>query len=418
MGTRNRNNQRNNQSFIEKAGDAALRGLKAFLRFCYRLGAPMCVFLVCAILFVIAVVIVITSRSAARQVRMADMTAPDLVAAQATAGMPDESYGQEPVPDGQEPAETEEAPSDPVMLEETPEIRIEKGSDGEEVLQVQQRLMKLGYLELDEPTSHFGNATREAVRFFQRQHELATDGIVGNQTYDLLMSSDAQKYVMKEGAEGKDIERFQDMLYELGYLDSNQITGYYGTDTVSAVMAFQKRNSLKEDGKAGEKTIAAINSSEARVSVEKEQEIEAEKKAAAAEAAKQSAEGRISAMIVAAKNQLGKPYVLGSKGPNEFDCSGLVYFCLRKAHVYCRRLDADGYSKTNSWKKITSLSEVKKGDLLFFTSDGSSSVGHVDIYIGSGDMIDASSANGKVVRRSCKTGYWKSHFTCARRPIS
>ena len=43
--------------------------------------------------------------------------------------------------------------------------------------------------------------------------------------------------------------------------------------------------------------------------------------------------------------------------------------------------------------------EVKKGDLLFFKSDGSSSVGHVGIYIGSGEMVDASSANGEVVRR-------------------
>lgn len=378
----------------------------------------MCVFLVCAILFVAAVIIVITSRTAARQAETSDPQIQETVYAGAPASLPERSAEEYAVSDEQNPEEPEDVSPEPEIPEEEPEIRIEKGSDGEEVLQIQQRLMKLGYLELDEPTSHFGNATRDAVKLFQRQHELATDGIVGNQTYDLLMSSDAQKYVMKEGAEGKDIEQFQDMLYELGYLDSNQITGYYGTDTVSAVMAFQKRNSLKDDGKAGEKTIAAINSDEARVSAEKEQEIEEEKKAAAAEAAKQSAEGRISTMILAAKNQLGKPYVLGSKGPNEFDCSGLVYFCLRKAHVYCRRLDADGYSKTNSWKKITSLSDVKKGDLLFFTSEGSSSVGHVGIYIGSGDMIDASSANGKVVRRACKTGYWKSHFTCARRPIS
>ena len=409
--------RKNDRNILQKAGDAALSGLKAFLRFCYRLGAPMCVFLVCSILFIIAVIVIISSRTAARQAEKAEQQIPNLVLAHASDQTSGESREAYSVSDEQEPAETEAVSSDPVP-EEEPEIRIEKGSDGEEVLEIQKRLMKLGYLELDEPTSHFGNATRDAVKLFQRQHELATDGIVGNQTYNLLMSSEAQKYVMKEGAEGKDIEQFQDMLYELGYLDSNQITGYYGTDTVSAVMAFQKRNALKEDGKAGEKTIAAINSDEARVSVEKEKEIEEEKKAAAAEAAKQSAEGRINTMILAAKNQLGKPYVLGSKGPNEFDCSGLVYFCLRKAHVYCRRLDAEGYSRTNSWKKITSLSDVKKGDLLFFTSEGSSSVGHVGIYVGSGDMIDASSANGKVVRRPCKTGYWKSHFTCARRPIS
>ena len=37
------------------------------------------------------------------------------------------------------------------------------------------------------------------------------------------------------------------------------------------------------------------------------------------------------------------------------------------------------------------------------------------IYIGGGTMIDASSSNGKVVKRSCTTAYWTRNFVCARR---
>ncbi len=37
--------------------------------------------------------------------------------------------------------------------------------------------------------------------------------------------------------------------------------------------------------------------------------------------------------------------------------------------------------------------------------------------IGGGEMIDASSANGKVVRRGAKTNYWRRNFVVARRPI-
>jgi len=85
--------------------------------------------------------------------------------------------------------------------------------------------------------------------------------------------------------------------------------------------------------------------------------------------------------------------------------------------VYTRRLNAAGLSKTSSWKKITDLSDVQRGDLLFFKSDDSNSIGHVGIYIGGGEMIDASSANGKVVRRSAKTSYWRRNFVVARRPI-
>ncbi|HAX39751.1 MAG TPA: hypothetical protein DCY10_02560 [Clostridiales bacterium] len=282
---------------------------------------------------------------------------------------------------------------------------------------LQKRLMELGYLAIDEPTSYFGNATEAAVKLFQRQHELQQDGICGVETLAMINGEDAKPYVMTEGAEGNDIESFQEQLVELGYLESNQVTGYYGTDTVKAVIKFQNRNHLTKDGKAGEKTLEAINSPDARVSYTKEQEIIAEKKRQAALARASSAEGRIDKLISAAKKQVGDPYILGKSGPDSFDCSGLVVYCLRQANVYTRRLNAAGLSKTTSWTKISDLDNVKRGDLLFFKSDESSAIGHVGIYIGGGEMIDASSANGKVVRRSAKSNYWRRNFVVARRPI-
>lgn len=301
--------------------------------------------------------------------------------------------------------------------EPTPEVRIEKGAEGEDVMALQKRLMELNYLAIDEPTSYFGNATKEAVKLFQRQHELQQDGICGADTIALIYADEAKPYVMYEGAEGDDIQSFQEQLVELGYLEDSQVTGYYGTDTVEAVTKFQNRNHLSKDGKAGEKTLEAINSPDARVSYTKEQEIIAEKKKQAALARASSSEGRIDKLINAAKKQLGDTYILGKSGPDSFDCSGLVVYCLRQANVYTRRLNAAGLSKTTSWTKVSSLDNVKRGDLLFFKSDDSSSIGHVGIYIGSGEMIDASSANGKVVRRSAKSSYWRRNFVVARRPI-
>ena len=412
--------------------------LRRFLRKCYRLGAPMCIFLFCAFVFVTTGVVLlatIPARQRARTEAAAQTTLPapqtipdrsewDIEPTAVPLG--DEDYADDAAPTNIEPDAGEEE-SDPAAVlpadgqqgapEPTAEVRYEKGSEGEDVLDIQKRLMTLGYLSLDEPTSYYGNATRDAVRFFQRQHALEQDGIIGNATYALLMSDEARPYVMMEGAVGVDIEVFHDMLYELGYLSRSQVTGFYGTDTVEAVKKFQKRNKLSQDGKAGEKTIEMINSADARVSYTKEKEIEEEKKKEAKEAAKKTVEGRIDSMIKVAKSQLGKPYVLGAKGPDSYDCSGFVYYCLRKANVYCRRLNAAGYSRTDSWKKITSMSDLKKGDLIFFSSDDDKSVGHVGIYIGSGEMIDASSGNGKVIRRSCRTSYWKRNFVCGRRPI-
>ena len=383
-----------NKSFKQRF----LAWLKRFLRSLYLMEKPMKIFLASASGFVLICIVVIFAVSGNRHKKAEELTAalalatpvPTVVAATAT---------PEPTP------------------EPTEEPLIQKGAEGEDVLALQKRLMELGYLAIDEPTSYYGHATKEAVKLFQRQHELQQDGICGTETIAMIYDEEAKPYVMTEGAEGDDIESFQDQLVELGYLESNQVTGYYGTDTVEAVTKFQNRNHLTKDGKAGEQTLEAINSPDARVSYTKEQEIIAEKKKQAALARASSAEGRIDKMISIAKKQLGDTYILGKSGPDSFDCSGLVYYCLRQVNVYTRRLNAAGLSKTTSWTKISDIDNVQRGDLLFFKSDDSSSIGHVGIYIGSGEMIDASSANGKVVRRGAKTSYWRRNFVVARRPI-
>ena len=363
----------------------------------YKLEKPIRIFLTGVAGFVLISVIVILSVSGSRHKR-AEALAAELALAT-------------PIPTIAPTTTPEPTPSP------TPEIRIEKGAEGEDVMMLQKRLMELNYLAIDEPTSYFGNATKEAVKLFQRQHELQQDGICGTETIDMIYAEEAKPYVMYEGAEGDDIQSFQEQLVELGYLESNQVTGYYGTDTVNAVTKFQNRNHLSKDGKAGEKTLEAINSPDARVSYTKEQEIIAEKKKQAALARASSSEGRIDKMISTAKKQLGDTYILGKTGPDSFDCSGLVVYCLRSANVYTRRLNAAGLSKTTSWTKVSDFDNVKRGDLLFFKSDDSSTIGHVGIYIGGGEMIDASSANGKVVRRGAKTNYWRRNFVVARRPI-
>ncbi|TOK89615.1 hypothetical protein CGI09_29555, partial [Vibrio parahaemolyticus] len=39
-----------------------------------------------------------------------------------------------------------------------------------------------------------------------------------------------------------------------------------------------------------------------------------------------SRQAKIQAVISIAEQQIGKPYVWGGKGPNSFDCSGLMYY--------------------------------------------------------------------------------------------
>ncbi len=282
----------------------------------------------------------------------------------------------------------------------TPDPTLEEGMENERVNQLQERLMDLGYLDIDETTNYFGSATKYAVQLFQRQHELDMDGIAGPLTLEMIYSDEAKQYTLLEGTTGTDVTSFQERLRELGYLD--KVTGYYGTETIEAVKAFQERNDLAVDGKAGENTFNLIYSPNAVESADK--------------VAEERRTGNINNFIAAAEEQLGDPYILGAAGPNTFDCSGLVTYCLRQAGSTTGRYNAAGFSQNERWERIDDIDNLQRGDLIFFYNNARSKIGHVGIIIGNGMMIDASSANGEVVKRSYLTSYWRSVFYCGRRP--
>ncbi len=185
---------------------------------------------------------------------------------------------------------------------------LQKGDESIYVQALQERLMALGYMEIDDSTQYYGPVTKYAVELFQRQHGLQQDGIAGYETQTLLFSSEAKKYTLLEGTSGHDVDAMQKQLVDLGYIDT--VTGYYGTVTVDAVKDFQKRNDLTIDGKTGEQTLDALYSPNAIPSASK---IIEERRSA-----------NINEMIEVARAQLGKPYILGRSGPSSFDCSGLA----------------------------------------------------------------------------------------------
>lgn len=266
---------------------------------------------------------------------------------------------------------------------------------------LQERLLELGYLNIDETTTYYGPATRAAVIAFQRQHGIKKTGNANTKTLDLMFSEKAELYALYKGNEGDDVEIIQQILSDLAYLDT--VTGYYGELTVAAVTEFQRRNSLPVTGDADCKTIAMMYNSNAVPGSQYEK--------------KERRRAKINLFIDIAYAQIGKRYSLGSTGPNSFDCSGLVYYCLREAGSSRRRLTAAGYSQVNEWEKITSMSNLEIGDLLFFYSSSSRSrIGHVGIYIGGGRMIDASTSSGRIVKQSCRTSYWSRLYAFARRP--
>ena len=316
------------------------------------------------------------------------------------------SAGGLPVPTGTPQATMAPLPSptpEPIPTtapDVTEDPILQKGDENENVQTLQERLMDLGYLDLDEPTQKFGSATETAVKWFQRQAGMKQTGIADVDTLYAVYSKDAKPYTLLEKTEGSDVDSLQRQLKALGYL--NKATGYYGTETVQAVKDFQKQNSLTVDGKTGEKTLDLIYSPNA--------------KPHPSVAATLRSKANIEEMISVAEKQLGKPYVGGAEGPKSYDCSGLVHYCLKQAGSNRGRYNAAGYSQVSEWKKISSISDLKRGDLMFFWSSKKGKIGHVAIYIGNGMMIDASSSNHKVVKRSAVSPWCKREFRWGRRP--
>jgi cell wall-associated NlpC family hydrolase len=95
------------------------------------------------------------------------------------------------------------------------------------------------------------------------------------------------------------------------------------------------------------------------------------------------------AVVSWAEQQLGKPYRWGAAGPGSFDCSGLTMEALAQAGI------AVSHNANAQWQKTRShavaQSQLAPGDLVFYTgSDGSPTApGHVGIYFGNGEIIDA-----------------------------
>ena len=106
----------------------------------------------------------------------------------------------------------------------------------------------------------------------------------------------------------------------------------------------------------------------------------------AAQAAALPTSGKGAIAVAEARKHLGKPYVYGGSGPDNFDCSGLTAWAWKAAGV---SLSHSAYTQYFETTRVP-INAVQPGDLLFFGKDGVESIHHNAIYIGNGDMIEAS----------------------------
>ena len=109
-----------------------------------------------------------------------------------------------------------------------------------------------------------------------------------------------------------------------------------------------------------------------------------------------SVPARARTVVSWAEAHLGKPYQWGAAGPGSFDCSGLTMAALAQAGITVPHNANAQWQQTRAHP--VAEDQLAPGDLVFYAgSDGSlAAPGHVGIYVGTGEIIDAPYAGANV----------------------
>lgn len=114
-----------------------------------------------------------------------------------------------------------------------------------------------------------------------------------------------------------------------------------------------------------------------------------------------SRSSRAGIAVRAALSRLGRPYVWGATGPDQFDCSGLVQWSYAQAGIH---LDRTTYQQINDGVPVP-RSQVRPGDLVF------PHTGHVQMAIGNNLVVEAPYSGASV--RISRLG----NYVAIRRPL-
>ena len=162
-------------------------------------------------------------------------------------------------------------------------LPLKEGMKGADVEELQEILMDLGFeLPTGKADGEFGPETTTAVKDFERSIGETADGIVTKELLakmqeaqgkddsdddnEIVPTVDYSKYpTLRKGVKNDYVKTLQTQLKKLGYDlgtygdNKDGIDGDYGTKTVNAVRAFQKKVNIKVDGICGPKTWEALS---------------------------------------------------------------------------------------------------------------------------------------------------------------
>ena len=172
-----------------------------------------------------------------------------------------------------------------VVAQVPPRPTLRLGSTGNSVEEVQALLTLLGYYNKS-VDGEYQATTEAAVRVFQGDVGLISDGVVGPETWAKLLPTPSTNFTpppvpaeietavenadpklpeeqsvdlptLRKGMSGPAVTRIQETLERRGYYDG-PIDGAFGPGTEAAVMAFQRDAQLAADGVIGPATWQAL----------------------------------------------------------------------------------------------------------------------------------------------------------------
>ncbi|KOX35197.1 N-acetylmuramoyl-L-alanine amidase [Saccharothrix sp. NRRL B-16348] len=149
-------------------------------------------------------------------------------------------------------------------------LLLRRGDFGPDVAEVRATLTKLGLLSDPQPSQVFDLPVEHAVRAFQQQRGLITDGLVGPATYRALRDATYRlgdrplAFLMAQPVTGDDVFALQERLLELGY-DAGRANGEFGQQTEQALRSFQRDYGLIVDGMCGPDTVRALRQLQPKV---------------------------------------------------------------------------------------------------------------------------------------------------------
>ncbi len=117
-------------------------------------------------------------------------------------------------------------------------------------------------------------------------------------------------------------------------------------------------------------------------------------------------------IVEIATGQLGVPFCQGGQSPEEgFDSTGFAYYCVNQAGIkFPRKL-----SEQLESGELVSYSDMKPGDIAYFSAEEGGEASFCGVYAGGGLIIYSPVPDDFVKTANITTNYWTTHFVTGLR---